>query len=297
MPPSSLYRSDKKSEISLAPISHDPLKTSCHRPMLPRVNILGVAVSAIDMQLALTTIESWISRKEPNYVCVRDVHGVVRCQSDRNLRSIHNNAGLVTPDGMPLVWLSWLAGFRHVKRVYGPDLMLALCERSLEGGYRHFLYGGAPEVTEKLASNLRQQYPRLKIVGAYSPPFHSLITRENDKIIAMINAASPDIVWVGLSTPKQEQWMVEHLGYLNAPVMIGVGAAFDFHAGVTKQAPLWIQRSGFEWLFRLAIEPRRLWRRYFTVVPLFLFYVLMQTLGFRKYSLDGNDRRAVTNRP
>lgn len=235
------------------------------------------------MEQALDIIDSWITEREANYVCLRDVHGVIRCQSDKVLRDLHNKAGLVTPDGMPLVWLNRLAGFRHVERVYGPDLMLTLCERSISRGYRHFLYGGSLGIPERLADNLRSRYPGLKIVGTYSPPFRPLTATEDREIIDMINTTSPDIVWVGLSTPKQEHWMAEHVAQLTGCVLIGVGAAFDFHSGVTKQAPLWIQRSGFEWLFRLLTEPRRLWRRYFTVIPLFIFYWLLQVIGIRKY--------------
>ena len=252
----------------------------------PRANILGVGVSAINMTMALEVIEGWIARREPHYVCVTGVHGVMESQRDENLRRIHNQAGLVTPDGMPLVWLSRLKGFRHVDRVYGPDLMLALCERSVTRGCRHFLYGGAKGVPEQLAAVLQQRFPGLCVVGTYSPPFRPLTPEEDRKVVRMINEANPDIVWVGLSTPKQERWMAAHVGRLIAPVLIGVGAAFDFHTGRKPQAPRWMQRSGLEWLFRLLTEPRRLWRRYLVNNPLFVTLVLLQALGLRGYSLE-----------
>lgn len=219
-------------------------------------------------------------------MCVRDVHGVIRCQQDEWLRHIHNNAGLVTPDGMPLVWLARMSGFRHAARVYGPDLMLAFCERSAGNGHRHFFYGGATGTPERLAEKLKSRFPGLTVVGTYSPPFRPLAPEEDDAIVRLMNLSSADVVWVGLSTPKQEIWMWEHVGKVKAPVLIGVGAAFDFHAGIKKQAPRWLQRSGLEWLFRLATEPKRLWRRYLWVVPSFLFLSSLQLMGLKKYSID-----------
>jgi N-acetylglucosaminyldiphosphoundecaprenol N-acetyl-beta-D-mannosaminyltransferase len=244
-----------------------------------QANILGIGVSAINMKMALVTIEEWISRRELHYVCVSGVHGVMESQRDAELRRIHNAAGLVTPDGMPLVWLSRMFGFRHVERVYGPDLMLAVCACSAEHGYRHFFYGGAPGVGEKLAARLQSRFPTLNVVGTYSPPFRPLTPEEDQAVVEYINAVQPDIVWVGLSTPTQERWMAVHVGKLSAPVLIGVGAAFDFHAGLKKQAPRWMQQSGLEWLFRLLTEPRRLWRRYLVNNPWFLWLVLLQALG------------------
>lgn len=246
---------------------------------IPRINILGIGVSAINMKMALRTIDEWIFSREAHYVCVTGVHGVMESHRDEELRRIHNAAGLVTPDGMPLVWLGRLLGFRRVKRVYGPDLMLAVCSRSVKLGYRHFFYGGAPGVAEKLAVRLKFRFPGIKVVGTCSPPFRSLTQEEDKAVVERINAAQPDIVWVGISTPRQERWMADHVGRLSAPVLIGVGAAFDFHAGLKKQAPAWMQRSGFEWLFRLMTEPRRLWRRYLTNNPSFLWLIFLQALG------------------
>jgi N-acetylglucosaminyldiphosphoundecaprenol N-acetyl-beta-D-mannosaminyltransferase len=254
--------------------------------MHERVNVLGVGASAINMAQALDTIRGWITHRRPNYVCITGVHGVMESQRDENLREIHNSAGLVTPDGMPLVWLSRLQGKHHVERVYGPDLMLALCELSISKGYRHFLYGGTEDALERLASNLQQRCPGLQIVGKYSPPFRSLTEEEDKQVVQTINEADPDIVWVGLSTPKQERWMAAHVHRLTAPVLVGVGAAFDFHAGLKKQAPRWMQRNGLEWLFRLATEPRRLGRRYLVNNPLFILLTLQQMLRLKDYSDD-----------
>jgi N-acetylglucosaminyldiphosphoundecaprenol N-acetyl-beta-D-mannosaminyltransferase len=235
------------------------------------------------MTQALSIIDRWIAHRQQHYVCVTGVHGVMESQRDEGLRRIHNDAGLVTPDGMPLVWLSRLHGHSHVGRVYGPDLMLALCEHSLSKGYNHFFYGGGEGVPELLANNLQRRFRGLRIVGGYSPPFGLLSDAEDERIVEAINEADPDIVWIGLSTPKQERWMTEHVGRLTAPVLIGVGAAFDFHAGLKKQAPRWMQRSGLEWLFRLAAEPRRLWRRYLVNNPLFVVLMLQQALGLKRY--------------
>lgn len=249
--------------------------------MIERVNILGVGVSAIDTSIALNVVDEWISRNESHYVCVTGVHGIMESYRKETVREIHNAAGLVVPDGMPLVWLSRLKGFHHVARVYGPDLMLALCERSIDRGYRHFLYGGASEVPEQLAARLQSQLPGLKIVGAYSPPFRALEPDEDEQVVETINSARPDIVWVGISTPKQEVWMAQHVGRLRAAILIGVGAAFDFHAGLKRQAPRWMMRAGLEWMFRMIQEPKRLGPRYLFNNPLFVGLVIGQLLGRR----------------
>jgi len=214
------------------------------------------------MDQALAAITGWIARGDRQYVCVTGVHGVMESQRDPELRRIHNAAGLVTPDGMPLVWLARRAGFRHVDRVYGPDLLLACCQISVTRGYRHFFYGGNPGVAERLSDRLVRRFPGLRVVGTHSPPYRPAGAAEREEVVQQINASGADIVWVGLSTPKQERWMDAHRARLAAAVLIGVGAAFDFHAGIKRQAPRWMQQSGLEWLFRLGQEPRRLWRRY-----------------------------------
>lgn len=251
-----------------------------------RVNILGVGISAINMELALDLIDAWISEAESKYVCVTPVHSVMECQRDSELRHIQNTSGLTTPDGMPLVWLSRLRGHNCVDRVYGPDLMLALCNHSIIKGYRHYFYGGEEGVPDRLAANLKTRFPEIDIVGSYSPPFRKLTPEEDEKIVQMINNCDPDIVWVGLGAPKQEYWMATHLDRLTASALIGVGAAFDFHAGLKSQAPYWMQRSGLEWLFRLLSEPKRLWKRYLYDNPHFLLLLLLQMLGLKKYNLS-----------
>ncbi len=255
---------------------------------MERVNIMGVGVSAIDMALALETIDRWIAQREQHYVCVTGVHGVMESQRDEALRRIHNRAGLVTPDGMPLVWLSRLHGLRHVERVCGRDLVLACCARSVSTGYRHFFYGGGEGVAGRLAARLQRRFPGLAIAGTYMPPFRPPGATEDEAVLTQINDAGPDILWVGLSTPKQERWMDAHVSRLHAPVLIGVGAAFDFVAGLKKQAPRWMQWSGLEWLFRLASEPRRLWRRYLRNNPAFLWRVMLQATGIVRYELSAD---------
>ncbi|MDQ6650301.1 MAG: WecB/TagA/CpsF family glycosyltransferase, partial [Actinomycetota bacterium] len=236
---------------------------------LPRVDVLGVHVSAIDEPAAVDEVTRWIEQRERSYVCVTGVHGVMESQGDDALRAIHNDSGLTTPDGMPLVWSAHRAGAAHVRRVYGPDLMLALLARAADRGWTSYFYGGAEGVADLLAERMSARFPGLRVVGTFSPPFRALTQDEDDAVVRRINQAAPDLVWVGLSTPKQERWMGAHRSRLDAPALLGVGAAFDFHAGLMPQAPGWMQRSGLEWAYRLAREPRRLWRRYLRNNPRF----------------------------
>ncbi len=244
------------------------------RPLIPRVDVLGVGISAIDMDAALDEIERWITSREQHYVCVTGVHGVMESQRDPELRRIHNASGLTTPDGMPLVWAGHRAGAAGMRRVYGPDLMLALCERAAARGWTSFFYGGREGVPEILAARLTARFPGLRVSGTFSPPFRPPTEAEDAALVERIDAAAPDLVWVGLSTPKQERWMAAHAGRIKAPVLLGVGAAFDIHAGTLAQAPRWMQRSGLEWAYRLFREPRRLWRRYVSMIPRFLVAIV-----------------------
>ena len=248
---------------------------------VPATEVLQVPVSLVNMESAVSVIDSWIVRNERQYVCVTGVHGVMESTRDPALLEIHRRAGLVVPDGMPLVWIARRRGFDHVDRVYGPDLLLEVCARSIEEGRSHFFYGGAEGVPELLAERLSARFPDLRVAGAFSPPFRALTPAEDRSIVRRINAAAPDIVWVGLSTPKQERWMSEHVGRLTAPVMIGVGAAFDFHAGLKPQAPEWMQRAGLEWFFRMASEPRRLGPRYLRNNPEFVCRFLAERAAGR----------------
>jgi len=236
----------------------------------PRVDVLGVGISAIDMPATLHLIDQWISQGDRQYICVTGVHGVMESQRDPLLRHVHNRSGLTAPDGMPLVWAGWAAGARQMDRVYGPDLMLAACERAAARGHSSFFYGGRPGVAERLAARLMSAFPGLKIAGTYAPPFRELSAQEDENVVQLISATQPDLVWVGLGTPKQELWMAAHAHRIDAGVLIGVGAAFDIHAGLIRQAPRWVQHSGLEWAYRLAQEPRRLWRRYLYNNPRFL---------------------------
>jgi N-acetylglucosaminyldiphosphoundecaprenol N-acetyl-beta-D-mannosaminyltransferase len=254
--------------------------------MIDRLNVLGVAVSALNPTLAAETIEGWIRAGRRHYVCITGVHGVIESRRDPAVREIHNAAGLVTPDGMPLVWLLRLAGHRRAARVYGPDLMLLLLERSPARGFTHFFYGATEATLAELRCKMTTRFPGLRVVGTVAPPFRPLTTAEDDEIVTAINRVSPDFVWVGLSTPKQEIWMAEHRVRLDAGVLIGVGAAFDFHAGRIRQAPRWIQRAGMEWLFRLYQEPRRLWRRYLYGNTRFVLEIIAQKTGLRRYHCD-----------
>jgi N-acetylglucosaminyldiphosphoundecaprenol N-acetyl-beta-D-mannosaminyltransferase len=254
--------------------------------MIDRLNVLGVGVSALNPALAAETIEDWIHAGRRLYVCVTGVHGVIESRHDPAVRSIHNGAGLVTPDGMALVWLLRLAGHREAARVYGPDLMLTLFERSVAPGFTHFLYGTTEATLADLCRNLSVRFPGLRVVGAIAPPFRPLTPEEDSEIVMAINRASPDIVWVGLSTPKQEIWMAEHRSRLDARVLIGVGAAFDIHAGRVRQAPRWMQSHGLEWLFRVYQEPRRLTRRYVYSIARFLLEIAAQKTGLHRYSCD-----------
>lgn len=238
-------------------------------------------VNATRMEETLRIIEAWIARRESRYVCVSGMHGVIECQHDERLREIHNAAGLVTTDGMSLVWLCKLKGHRAVERVYGPDLMLALCQRSPARGFRHYFYGASPAVLEALTARVTGGCPGLQVVGAHAPPFRPLSPAEDADNVRRILEARPDVVWVGLGTPKQEHWMAAHVGQLGGVVVIGVGAAFDFLSGMKRQAPRWMQRNGLEWLFRLLTEPRRLWRRYLFNIPLFAWYLALDAVGLR----------------
>ena len=262
----------------------------------PWINLLGMRLSALDLEDAAARIERAIGEGRRGYVCIRDAHGVVRCQRDAALRAAHNGAFLVTPDGMPLVWALRLGGHRRADRVYGPDLMLALLDRGRARGTRHFLYGATPETLERLSERLLARFPGARIVGSHAPPFRALTAPETDEIVRRIDGSGAEIVWVGLGTPKQELWMAEMRPRLAAPMLIGVGAAFDFHAGAKRQAPRWVQRSGLEWAFRAIAEPRRLGRRYAVTVPSFLALAAAQALGLRAFpmapepgSADGTD--------
>ena len=251
--------------------------------MTNRVNVLGVGISVLNLRTALAAIAGAVGARRKGYICVTGVHGVMEAQDDAAFKKILNDAFLCTPDGMPMVWAGKLAGHRDMRRVYGPDLMLDICAWSETSGCKHFFYGGADGVAELLAHKLKAKFPKLAVVGCYTPPFRALTADEEAQLQAQVRAARPDILWVGLSTPKQEKFMAEFLPKLDTTLMIGVGAAFDFHSGRVRQAPRWMQRSGLEWLYRLGCEPRRLAWRYGRNNPRFVLQYLAQLSGLKKY--------------
>lgn len=255
------------------------------KALIPRrltFNVLGVRVDGVQIPDVVAQMDHWISeQKKGRFIAVTGMHGVMEAQRDPALKNILNAADLVVSDGMPLVWLGRWRGIAMRRRVYGPELMEAFC-RETGPRYRHFLYGGAPGVPELLAQVLQQRF-ETHIVGTFSPPFGSLTAEKAEEIRALIRAAAPDVLWVGLSTPKQERFMFEVREKLEVPVMLGVGAAFDFHTGRVKQAPSWMQEHGLEWFFRLYQEPRRLWRRYLLLGPRFVWNVAIELMGWKKF--------------
>lgn len=242
----------------------------------PRVDVLGVGVSALSTDEAVAAMLAWIERGERHYVCVTSVHGVMEARRDPALRAIHNASGLTLPDGAPLYWLCRAAGYRRVTQSRGADLFAAFSRAAAPRGLRYFLYGGGPGVAEAMARRVTARYPGVVVAGTMTPPFAPLTPAEEAATAAAIDAAAPDVVWVGLSTPKQERWMARFRDLLDAPVLVGVGAVFDFVAGTKPEAPAVLHGSGLEWAYRLAREPRRLWRRYLVNNPAFLAAVAAQ---------------------
>jgi N-acetylglucosaminyldiphosphoundecaprenol N-acetyl-beta-D-mannosaminyltransferase len=254
---------------------------------IQRVDVLGVGISAINMDIALEQVTTWVeSPQRCRYVCVTGVHGVMESQRDPELLRIHNESGMTTPDGMPMVWAGRHVGARWMSRVYGPDLMLTVLDRAAERRWKSFLFGGKTGVPELLAKRLTDRIPKLEIVGTCSPPFRALTPPEDLAIIEQINSSEADLVWVGLSTPQQERWMATHAERLRASVLFGVGAAFDIHAGTVPQAPRWMQRNGLEWAFRLGKEPRRLAKRYLRNNPAFVWGIMRRRPFMRASNTD-----------
>jgi N-acetylglucosaminyldiphosphoundecaprenol N-acetyl-beta-D-mannosaminyltransferase len=241
------------------------------------VDVLGIPLALTDYERTIEWMDAMVSRRERGYVCVAAVHTVMASEDDPELRQAVLNSSLTVPDGQPLVWAMNALGHELSSRVYGPELMDRYCARSADTGVRMYLYGGRNQgALVQLALNLRKRHPGLKIVGGYSPPYVAQ-THEEELVIAdEINRSGADVVWVGIGVPKQEKWMSRMRDRLNAPLLIGVGAAFDFHAGLIPQAPDWMQSAGLEWVYRLAHEPRRLWPRYARYNPRFVVGFLRQ---------------------
>jgi N-acetylglucosaminyldiphosphoundecaprenol N-acetyl-beta-D-mannosaminyltransferase len=248
------------------------------------VRVVGIPLGLTDYESTLDWIDATAEQDGRGYVCVCNVHAVMAAAEDPELRSALLASSLNVPDGQPLVWALAALGHPLEDRVYGPELMARSCARSAETGQRLYLYGGRNQgALVQLALNLRQRYPGVKIVGGYSPPHRPLTGSERDAVITEINGSRPDVVWVGIGVPKQEKWMAEMRPHLDAPVLVGVGAAFDFHAGLVPQAPRWMQELGLEWAFRLAQEPRRLWRRYTRYNPRFVRDFGRQLIAHRRH--------------
>jgi N-acetylglucosaminyldiphosphoundecaprenol N-acetyl-beta-D-mannosaminyltransferase len=262
----------------------EPIGRFLRAPAPPEaVDVLGVPVSAVDYDGALDWMDGTVAARGSGYVCVAATHTVMVAQEDPDTMDAVLGASLVVPDGQPLVWALRALGRPLSDRVYGPDLMLRHCERAAQQGTRIFLYGGRNQgALVQLTLNLRRRFPGLRVVGGCSPPFRDLDDAERDTIADEINRTGADVVWVGIGVPKQEKWMAAMRGRLDAPVLVGVGAAFDFHAGLVPQAPGWMQSSGLEWAFRLAQEPRRLWRRYLRYNPRFVAGFVSQLARSRR---------------
>ncbi|HVZ84589.1 MAG TPA: WecB/TagA/CpsF family glycosyltransferase [Terracidiphilus sp.] len=256
-----------------------PYVSEAQNASATRTNVLGVQVSVLNMERTVALCDALIRSNGKGYVCVTDVHGIIEAQDDPAFRGILNNSYMTTPDGMPLVWTGRMQGHSAMRRVYGPDLLMALCAVSAERGYRHVFFGGKPGVADLLAEKLCAKFPGLQVVGTYVPPFRPLTEEEEKDLETRMDEARPDILWVGLGLPKQERFMARYCGRLNVNLMIGVGAAFDIHAGLVKEAPQWLKKLGLQWLHRLCQEPRRLWRRYMICIPRFLWGIGLQFLS------------------
>ena len=250
-----------------------------------RFSVLGVAFDAVQIPDVINQMQRWITQRQAcRYIAVAGMHGITEARHNAEFRKAVADADLVVADGMPVVWLGRLHGHFMPRRVYGPELMLRFCKETASAGYRHYLLGGAPGVPEQLARSIEKACSGITIVGTHSPPFRASTSEEDAELIENINRAAPDVLWVGLGTPKQEMWMRRHRDKLRVPVTIGVGAAFDFLSFRKRQAPVWMQERGLEWLFRLLQEPRRLWKRYSFGGFEFIFLVTLELLGWRHSS-------------
>lgn len=249
----------------------------------PHANVLGVHVSAIDMAGALVLADRCIHNRGPGYICLTGVHGVMEAFVDPELLRILNRSTVNAPDGMPMTWVGRLQGHRRMDRVFGPDFMLQLCRLSAERGYRHFFYGGQPGVAEELRAVLTEKIRGLDVVGVYTPPFRELTQQEEAHLLAEIQRTRPDVLWVGLSTPRQERFMAHWSARSQVPLMVGVGAAFDYHTGRIRDSAPAIKRAGLQWAHRLLQDPKRLWRRYLHSHPAFVLHIAIQLLRLRRY--------------
>ena len=258
-------------------------------PIPRRANVLGVGIHGINLQSAVELMEVAVISRKPGYVCVTGVHGVIEAQGSATYKEVLNNSFLTVPDGRPGVWVGWAQGCKDMEQVGGPDLILRFCELSSQKGYTQFFYGGAPGVAEKLRDVLTRRFPRLKVVGTYTPPFRALNSDEESEFSQLLTRLKPDVTWICLGAPKQELFMAQHLGKLDTTLMVGVGAAFDMHAGPIRDAPQWVKHLGMAWLHRLMQEPQKLWKRYLRVIPRFTWAITLQMLGLKTYRVGGSE--------
>lgn len=254
------------------------------------VNVLGIAVDPLHMESALEHVGYALSQRRKGYVCMIGVHGIMEAQRDPKLAQIYARSTLAVPDGMPTVWLGRSQGFHQMQRVTGPDLMLEIFRRPEFAHCTHFLYGGKEGVADELRESFSKRFPWAQIVGTYTPPFRDLTEEEEESVAAQIQFLNPNILWVGISTPKQERFMMRLLPLVESTLMFGVGAAFDFHTGRIKDAPNWIKRAGLQWLHRLLQDPRRLFWRYLRNNSTFCWDIAMQLTGIRSYPRSEIDR-------
>lgn len=258
------------------------LMTSSSPPLPDSFKVLGVRVDAVQIPGVISQMSRWIEERQVgNYIAVTGMHGVMEAQNSEQFKEILNGASLIVPDGMPLVWVGKVHRHALRRRVYGPELMETFC-RVTGSRFSHFFYGGAPGVADELGRVMRERFG-IRLAGTYSPPFRHLYPREERHLIGLLRESRPDVLWVGLSTPKQESWMAEYRDRAGVPVLVGVGAAFDFFTGRSRQAPSWMREHGFEWLFRLVNEPRRLWRRYLLHGSKFAWNVALELSGIKRF--------------
>lgn len=244
------------------------------------VKIIGASIDVVTWERVLYQISIWSERHESRYVCICNVHSVVTAYQQESLAQVIDEADIATPDGAPLAWMLRRMRYHDQERINGPDLMLRYCEQAQYRNESIFFYGSTEETLSALKLKLLDAFPSLKIAGAISPPFRPLTDDEDAAMVEQINGSGAGLVWVSLGCPKQELWMAAHKGRINA-VMVGVGAAFDYHAGTIKRAPVWMQDAGFEWLHRLFAEPRRLWKRYLFTNTIFIFRATLQLLRYK----------------
>lgn len=237
------------------------MQTMNYEQLYCKYKVLNVHFDLVDYRTVIENIDQWRRSGQRRFVTLIPPHSVMMCHRDSELREAVGQAGMTLPDGAGVILAANLLKYPDRGRVTGPMLMLKLCEWGTADGYRHFFYGGSPGVADMLAKRLTEKFAGLKVTGAYSPPFRTLTAQEDAKIVQYINSTRPDVVWVGLGSPKQEKWMAGHVGKIDAAALIGVGAAFDFHSGRVKWAPPWVRKAGLEWAFRLVVDPKHMWRR------------------------------------